>query len=196
MGAWLQASALLNRPVHTLSITDLDGMATAVLSRWIVLRREREIMSPTWKSPTQPYIQGFKPMIDMSKYEAAAVKETRQVFAKVITQAGLMPAFFNCTPATIDNLIRAAASGYQNSINRQCDGIGNCGTSFNQKDFDAIAYKDARKPFAESLTEAGLMPAFFNCTVEVIDHIVRSTVREYNDRLNCKMPMEDDMIPF
>lgn len=56
------------------------------------------------------------------------------------------------------------------------------------------AIKDARKELAETLTELGLMPAFFNSPVEHIDRIIEACVDGFQNSMRAQM-LNDD-VPF
>lgn len=60
-------------------------------------------------------------MIDKTEAEARAIKETRAVFAEVIQDLGLMPAFEHRTAAEIDRIIEACVDGFQASMQRQAE---------------------------------------------------------------------------
>lgn len=61
-------------------------------------------------------------MIDVTKLadmERAALRDARQLFAVALTENGLMPAFMNCTPEQMDQVIGAAWEGCRSSMIRQ-----------------------------------------------------------------------------
>jgi hypothetical protein len=41
IGAWLEARERLHQPIHSLTMPELDGMATAAISRFVVMGSER-----------------------------------------------------------------------------------------------------------------------------------------------------------
>ena len=41
IGDWLQASVRLNRPLRSLTLFELECLASAAIGRWIVVRSER-----------------------------------------------------------------------------------------------------------------------------------------------------------
>ena len=41
IGRWLEARGRLHQPIASLSLGDLEAMATAAISRWIVLQTEK-----------------------------------------------------------------------------------------------------------------------------------------------------------
>ncbi|ARJ70915.1 hypothetical protein B0A89_12745 [Paracoccus contaminans] len=41
IGRWLEARGRLHQPIASLSLVDLEAMATAAISRWIVLQTEK-----------------------------------------------------------------------------------------------------------------------------------------------------------
>jgi hypothetical protein len=41
IGAWLEARGLLHQPIHCLTMPELEGMATAAISRFVVMGSER-----------------------------------------------------------------------------------------------------------------------------------------------------------
>ncbi|CUA90654.1 hypothetical protein Ga0061061_11451 [Chelatococcus sambhunathii] len=57
-------------------------------------------------------------MIDKTEAEARAIKETRAVFAEVIQDLGLMPAFEHRTAAEIDRIIEACVDGFREAMGR------------------------------------------------------------------------------
>ena len=57
-------------------------------------------------------------MIDKTEAEARAIKETRAVFAEVIEELGLMPAFEHRTAAEIDRIIEACVEGFREAMGR------------------------------------------------------------------------------
>ena len=46
VGAWLEARGRLHRPIRSLTMTDLEGVASAAIARFIVLASERIGMRP------------------------------------------------------------------------------------------------------------------------------------------------------
>jgi hypothetical protein len=58
-------------------------------------------------------------MIDKTDMEAKAIRDARRPFAEVLTELGLMTAFFDRKPEEIDRLIEACVDGFQASITRQ-----------------------------------------------------------------------------
>ena len=57
-------------------------------------------------------------MIDKTEAEARAIKETRAVFAEVIEELGLMPAFEHRAAAEIDRIIEACVDGFREAMGR------------------------------------------------------------------------------
>jgi hypothetical protein len=57
-------------------------------------------------------------MIDKTQAEARAIKETRAMFAEVIQELGLMPAFEHRTAAEIDRIIEACVDGFREAMGR------------------------------------------------------------------------------
>ena len=57
-------------------------------------------------------------MIDKTALETKAIKETRRLFAEVITDLGLMPAFEGRTAAEIDRIIEACVDGFRDAMGR------------------------------------------------------------------------------
>jgi hypothetical protein len=57
-------------------------------------------------------------MIDKTQAEARAIKETRAVFAEVIQELGLMPAFEHRTATEIDRIIEACVDGFRDAMSR------------------------------------------------------------------------------
>ncbi|MCB1502161.1 MAG: hypothetical protein KDK07_20650 [Bauldia sp.] len=64
------------------------------------------------------------------------------------------------------------------------------------------ALKDARRPFAEALTELGLMDAFFNRTASEVDRLIEAVVTGYIESMQSQTEESragvpfDDPIPF
>lgn len=58
-------------------------------------------------------------MIDKTPFEQQAIKDARRPFAEVLTELGLMAAFFTRSAADIDRLIEACIDGFQDSMQRQ-----------------------------------------------------------------------------
>ena len=57
-------------------------------------------------------------MIDKTALETKAIKETRRLFAEVITDLGLMPAFEVRSAAEIDRIIEACVDGFRDAMGR------------------------------------------------------------------------------
>jgi hypothetical protein len=60
----------------------------------------------------------MKGMIDKTETEVRAIKETRAMFAEVIEELGLMPAFERRTAAEIDRIIEACVDGFRDAMGR------------------------------------------------------------------------------
>jgi hypothetical protein len=58
------------------------------------------------------------------------------------------------------------------------------------------AIKDARRPFAEALTELGLMEPFFNRSAEDIDRLITAAVTGFKKSMDRQSPLTDDEVPF
>lgn len=65
------------------------------------------------------------------------------------------------------------------------------------------ALKDARKPFAEALTELGLMDAFYNRTAAEIDQLLEAAITGYVESMQRQATVKertdaafDDAVPF
>jgi hypothetical protein len=63
-----------------------------------------------------------------------------------------------------------------------------------KSDMEARAIKDTRRPFAEILTELGLMPAFHDRSAEEIDRLIEACVDGFADSMK-RQALSDD-IPF
>ncbi len=68
---------------------------------------------------------------------------------------------------------------------------------------ESQALKDARRPFAEALTETGLMEPFFNRTAAEIDRLIEAAVTGYVESMQSQAAMPertgtapDDPTPF
>ena len=61
-------------------------------------------------------------------------------------------------------------------------------------DLEKQAIKDARRPFAEVLTELGLMEHFFDLTAEQIDRLIEAAVDGFQQSMQCQA-LNDDL-PF
>jgi hypothetical protein len=53
IGAWLEAQGRLHQPIHCLTIPELEGMATAAISRFVVMGSERIRMEPKDEALTE-----------------------------------------------------------------------------------------------------------------------------------------------
>jgi len=56
------------------------------------------------------------------------------------------------------------------------------------------AITDARRPFAEALTELGLMEHFFDLSAEQIDQLIEAAVDGFQQSMQCQV-LNDD-VPF
>jgi hypothetical protein len=62
-------------------------------------------------------------------------------------------------------------------------------------DFEKKALKDARKPFAQAVADAGVMPALAPLSAEVIDSIIFAAANGYNESLRRQGQFNDE-VPF
>lgn len=69
-------------------------------------------------------------MIDKTARELQALKDARKPFAEVLSELGLMDAFFHRTAAEIDQLLEAAVTGFVESMQRQGAAKERTGTAF------------------------------------------------------------------
>lgn len=53
IGAWLEARGRLHQPIHCLTMLELEGMATAAISRFVVMGSERIRTEPKNEQLTQ-----------------------------------------------------------------------------------------------------------------------------------------------
>lgn len=58
-------------------------------------------------------------MIDKTAREAQAIRDARTPFAEALTDLGLMEPFFHRSAEDIDRLIKAAVTGYIDSMQEQ-----------------------------------------------------------------------------
>ncbi len=61
-------------------------------------------------------------------------------------------------------------------------------------DLEQQAIKDARRPFAEILTELGLMEHFFELSAEEIDQLIEAAVDGFQESMQ-RQALNDDL-PF
>ena len=61
-------------------------------------------------------------------------------------------------------------------------------------DMERQAIKEARRPFAEALTELGLMEHFFDLSAEQIDQLIEAAVDGFQQSMQCQA-LNDDL-PF
>jgi hypothetical protein len=71
---------------------------------------------------------------------------------------------------------------------------GRCGGVIDKTGMEQQAIKDARRPFAEALTELGLMEHFFDLTAEQIDQLIEAAVDGFQDSMQ-RQALNDDL-PF
>jgi hypothetical protein len=53
IGAWLEARGRLHQPIHSLTMPELEGIATAAISRFVVMGSERIRTKPQDDALTQ-----------------------------------------------------------------------------------------------------------------------------------------------
>ena len=61
-------------------------------------------------------------------------------------------------------------------------------------DLERQAIKEARRPFAEALTELGLMEHFFDLSAEQIDQLIEAAVDGFQQSMQCQALTDD--VPF
>jgi Family of unknown function (DUF6511) len=71
---------------------------------------------------------------------------------------------------------------------------GRQGGVIDKTDMEQQAIKDARRPFAEALTELGLMEHFLDLSAEQIDQLIEAAVDGFQQSMQCQA-LNDDL-PF
>jgi hypothetical protein len=72
--------------------------------------------------------------------------------------------------------------------------VGRQGGVIDKTDLEQQAIKDARRLFAEALTELGLMEHFFDLSAEQIDRLIEAAVDGFQESMQ-RQALNDD-IPF
>jgi hypothetical protein len=71
---------------------------------------------------------------------------------------------------------------------------GRHGGVIDKTEMEQQAIKDARRPFAEALTELGLMEHFFDLSAEQIDQLIEAAVNGFQESMQ-RQALNDDL-PF
>jgi hypothetical protein len=71
---------------------------------------------------------------------------------------------------------------------------GRRGGMIDKTQMEQQAIKDARRPFAEALTELGLMEHFFDLSAEQIDQLIEAAVDGFQQSMQCHASNND--VPF
>ena len=171
IGRWLEGRGRLQQPIAVLSLGELECMATAAISRFVVLATER--------IREQPEDSGPDSAAAAPRLCAVCGRQDRGFGYTHELRFDRYPSYRFCSMRCLD--AGSALAGRNNGM-------------IDKTDMEQQAIRDARRFFAEALTELGLMQPFHDRSAADIDRLIEACIDGFQDSMQ-RQAMNDD-VPF
>ena len=172
IGRWLEGRGRLHQPITTLSLAELEGMATAAISRFVLLASERIARAAAGERGPDRAAAAPRPC-------ALCSRQDRGFGYTHELRSDRYPGYRFCSMHCLD-----AGSALARRNNGMID----------KTDMERKAIKDARRPFAEALTELGLMEPLQDRSAAEIDRLIEACIDGFRDSMQ-RQSLNDD-VPF
>ena len=173
IGRWLEGRGRLHQPITVLNLGELEGMATAAISRFVVLASERirerpedseDLTALLLHQGSAPCAAGRRPWLRLHPHQLSFDR---------------YPSYRFCSMRCLD--AGSAMAGRNNGM-------------IDKTDMEQQAIRDARRYFAKALTELGLMQTFHDRSAAEIDRLIEACIDGFQDSMR-RQAMNDD-VPF